>query len=280
VTLYTEDPSRPGYPDLQHPLGGLAGVPPTPGLLTVTVVVFPTPVLAPVGRDLFVGVRVPAQPGSIGTGIYLAVLSGTPSGSTYDLPGAGLPSSPPEANNYRCYRDLVANTVTYGATSGQFLIDLLTLSPSGMPCAITNQASYSVSTIPPGTTTLLSGLHPDAASPARNAGRADDVAFMYTDVDLAPGNPVAFLAAFGGFGPIVPLDGIVPGSVGGICLDQPTLAVLTFGVLDASRSTYVVTTIPAGLRPSLAGVRWAQQAVGFDAALGTLRATQCGMQRF
>ncbi len=39
---------------------------------------------------------------------------------------------------------------------------------------------------------MLSGLHPDAASPPRNPGRADDVSFVYGDYALPLGSPVLF----------------------------------------------------------------------------------------
>ncbi len=273
VTLYTEDPARPGHPDLGAPLGGTTGVQLPGQVLSFAFVYFPAPVRAPLGRDLFVGVRIPPSSGTF-AGAWLMVLTGT-----VDVAGPGLPTSPPEANSYRLYRNVTTNGLAYGSR-GQFLIDLLTTSPSGMAATISNQASYPVAGLPPGVTTLLSGLHPDAASPPRNAGRADDLAFLFTDVDLVPGSLVAFLASFQGFGIVQPLASLVPGSVGGVCLDQPSAFVTGLGWLDQQRSAAYVTTVAPGARLVLRGASWAQQAIAFDSQNGVLRGSQCARQHF
>src|SRR5262249_35415434 len=150
VALYAEDPARPHYPDVQNPLGGQTGVAPAPGVLAYTSVLFAAPVLAPVGRDLFVGITVAASSGGVASGVYLAFIPGIVGTIPYDLPGAGLPTTPPEANNYRVYREFTNGTLTYGTSPGQFLIDLVVTSPSGMPCAITNQTNWTISNAPPG----------------------------------------------------------------------------------------------------------------------------------
>lgn len=277
VTLYSESPTQPGYPDLQAPLGGVTGQQ-SGAPLGLTFVGFPTPVFAPIGRDLFVGVRVPATTSQIG-GVRLTVITSSTGGSTFDLAGASLPVSPPEANSYRLYRDLATSTPTYAAR-GQFHMDLLVSGPSGTPATISNQASYLLSTSPPGASTMLSGLHPDARSPSHNAGRADDVAFVYGDYALPPGSLAVFVAAFADFGPVVPLAQFVPGSVGAACLDQAHAFVLGFATLQADAMCHVVSPIPAPARPWIAGIAWTQQAIGFDAANGTLRGSQCGRQWF
>jgi hypothetical protein len=205
-------------------------------------------------------------------------LSSTPGTAPYDLAGAGLPSSPPEANSFRLVRDL-NNQLTY-QSRGYYTMDLLTLAPGGFPTALTNQTNCGISTTVPGATTMLSGLHPDVTSPPANPGRADDVGFLYYDPGMPTGMPVAFLAAFGGFGPIVRLATIVPGSVGGSCLDSASSAVLGFAMLDQNGVAYYMTPVPAAARPLLAGLSWAQQAIGFDTNTGVLRGSQCGRQRF
>lgn len=278
ITLYTEDASRPGYPDLGAPLGGRSGIQPPMSVLTYANVPFAAPVLVPPGRDLFVGVRIPATTSNFG-GVRLAVITSGTTGSYRDLAGPGLPSSPPEENSYRLYRDLATDTVTFGAR-GQYQIDLLTTAPGGFPAAITNQSYYPISLIAPGTTTMLSGLHPDAASPALNPGRADDVAFFYSDYALSVGSPVLFVAAFADFGPTVPLELHAPGSVGGLCLDQSALFVLGFAPLNMAQECWFTTVIPAAVRPMLRGVSWTQQAIGLDVGSGALRGTQCGKQHF
>lgn len=277
VTIYTESATQPGYPDLAAPLGGSTGLIAGGGFGYVPIV-FATPALAPIGRDLFVGVRVPGTTSQVG-GIRLAVFTSNPASSTYDLAGPALPTSPPEENSFRLYRDLTTNAVTYG-TRGQYLLDLLTTSPSGSPTTISFQAGYPTSNGAPGASTMISGFHPDAASPPLNAGRADDVAFLYRDLVLALGSPVMFLGAFADFGPLVPLDTYLPGSIGGICLDQGQIMVLGFGTLGFGSQCYLVSPIPAGARPWIRGISWTQQAIGFDTVNGTLHGTQCGKQQF
>jgi hypothetical protein len=278
ISIYTEDPARPNYPDLTQPLGGMTGYPAMNTPFGYQYITFPNPVLAPAGRDVFLGVRVPGANQSFG-GVRLLLHTSSSALPTYDLAGPGLPSSPPEASSYRLDRNTTTNALTYLARS-QYLVDLLTVTPSGMPTAITNQASYPVSTFVPGSTSLLSGLHPDAATPPLNAGRADDVAFMYSDFVLPPGFPVAFLASFDGFGPTVPLAQHVPGSVGGVCLPSASLFVLGIQLLDSSQQAWMVTTLPPAARNLIRGVAWAQQAIGFDVVVGVLRGSQCGKQTF
>jgi hypothetical protein len=246
--------------------------------LAYTLVVFPVPVLVPAGRDLFVGVRINATSSQI-AGTRLNYLPGVVSAVTHDLPGAGLPTTPAAANSFRLLRDLVTNELTYQAR-GQYMMDLLTRSPGGCPTALTNQANYTISGSPPGATTLMSGLHPDAASPPVNTNREDDVGFAYTDPGLAAGMPVAFTASFAGFGPIVPLATLVPGSVGGCCIGSSTSTVLGIAVLDEQHFAYLNTTVPDFMRPMLRGTSWVQQAFGLDTSAVVLRGSQCGRQRF
>ena len=279
VAVYTESTTQPGYPDLLQPLALVTGASVDPNMFASTTVLFPTPALAPIGRSIFVGIRLPATTSGLG-GVRLTLISSSTAGSTFDLAGPGLPTTPVEENSYRLYRDLVTNTVTYSAR-GQYQMDLLTTSPSGMPAARTNQLSYPVSQIPPGSTTMLSGLHPDAASPPLQAGRADELAFVYGDYVLAPGSLVLFLGAFADFGPVVPLTQYAAGSLGGTCLDQPSTFVLGFVPHGTQGSqTWFVTTIPTVARTTLRGLAWTQQAIGFDAGNGSLRGSLCGKQRF
>lgn len=278
LSLYTEDPLRPDFPELSSPLVSLPGLIANGFPLGVTTVVFPNPVGVPIGRDLFVGVRVNAMTSQFG-GTRLNVLFGNAGASNYELPGGGLPTSPPEQASHRLFRDVVTDAVTY-QSSGQYMIDLLTSAPSGFPSALTNQANYALSTIVPGCTTMLSGLHPDAASPPRRPGRVDEVGFVYTDPLLAPGDPVLFVASFGTFGPIVPLHQLVPGSVGGLCLPTTDLFPLGIVALGAGNSAFLMQTLDPAVRPALHGQAWVQQAIGYDLVNGVLRGSQCGRQRF
>ncbi|HEX5054163.1 MAG TPA: hypothetical protein VFZ65_20460 [Planctomycetota bacterium] len=270
VTLYTEDPARPGYPDLSAPLAQVTNVPPV-GTFGPTDAVFPTPGLAPIGRDVFVGVHLNPPAGAFGTtvGLIYGYLSGS---SSIVLPGGAMPSSPPEANSFRLYRDVTNNALTYG-TRAQYLIDLLIEGPSGMPTAVFIPGAA------PGSTTLLAGLYPDATNPPFNSGRADNSGFIFSDVTITEGSPVAFLAAFADFGPIVALDSLIPGSRGGLCLEPTALFPLTVGIVT-NHEVWIETPIPPAVRLTIGGQSWTQQAVGFDLATGTLRGTQCGKQSF
>lgn len=278
LALYTESTTTPNYPDLQNPLHVVTGLVPGTGTFTWSTIVFQTPVMVPIGRDLFVGVRLPATTSAVG-GVLLMPISSSTSSTYYDLAGPGMPTTP-EGNSYRLYRDLTTNVVTYSAR-GQYQMDLLTRSPGGMPASVSLQSSYPPTMSPPGATTMLSGLHPDAASPPLHPGRADEVSFVYGDWVLPPGSPVMFLGAFADFGPIVPLDNYAPGSIGGICLDPSAMFVLGFASHGSlGTQCAFVTTIPATVRPLLRGIRWTQQAIAFDGATGTLRGTLCGKQKF
>jgi hypothetical protein len=277
VTLYTEDPLRPDHPDLANPLGTVPDVVAVPLPLGATFAYSRPPALAPVGRDVFVGVRVNPTTAAFG-GLRLNLLSSAVSSTIYDQTGAGMPASPPEANSRRLFRDVATNQLTYLAR-GQYMLDLLVATPSGFPTALTNQASYPLSTVSPGTTSMLSGLHPDAASPPQNAGRADEVGFVFRDVNLAAGTPIVFAAAFADFGPVVPLATLVPGSSGALCLD--TVALFPLGVeLLAASEAWLVTAIAPTVRASLHGQSWTQQAIAFDLTSGTLHGSGCGKQRF
>lgn len=275
VTLYTEDPVRSGYPDLAQPLGSQPGVLCTVPAFSNLPVFFAAPLATPAGRDLFVGVRINATTSNY-FGTRLNVLTSTTTNSVYDLAGPGLPASPPEQASFQLFRNLASNTLTY-QSRGQYMIDLLVRGPSGAPTAITNQPHYPISN-PIGTTSMLSGNHPDAASPPANAGRADDVGYLFRDVDLPAGSAVVFLAAFAPLAAPVPLAQFVPGSVGSSCLDprvQFALGVATTGPgLDAA----FLTSIPGPARLMVRGLSFGQQAIGLTAT-GSLRGAPCGLQR-
>lgn len=277
VYAYGEDPNNPGYPDLSAPLAFVANVVPNPSAFGITSVNFAPPAQLPEGQDLFVGIRIDATSQTWG-GVQIGTLFGSQVTGNYDLSGRGQPTQPPEENSHRLFRDLTTNVVTY-EPRGQYMIDLRTVTPSGFPTVRTNQVSNQLSTQVPGGTTMMSSLHPDAASPAKNPGRIDDVGFLFGDPTMMPQSPVAFLASFSDFGPTLPLSSLVPGSVGGLCLDQATLFPLGVQVLNNARA-WQETLIPDSLRPAISGRFWTQQAVALDVQTGTLRGTQCGKQQF
>lgn len=125
---------------------------------------------------------------------------------------------------------------------------------------------------------MMSGLFPDAASPPRNPGRQDDVGYVYADLDNAPGSSVVFFVSFGGCGPVVPLDTLVPGSVGSVCLEQSLAVPVGQQTLNAEHYAAQSLAVPAPVRLTLRGSSWAWQAVGLDATTGALRAARCVKQ--
>lgn len=276
VTLYPEDPARPNYPDLTNPIGGVLQVLPRGTGLFFDNVMFPTPLLVPEGVDLFVGVKI--NPTTF-LGVRINHIPGSPSSVPYDLAGPGMPTAPPEKNSYELFRDLTTNTLTY-QPRGQFMIDLLTRSPGGFATTLSGQSSMAPSRTAPGVTTMLSGLHPDSASPPLHTGRADDVGFLFFEPTLGAGALVMFFGAFANFQPAVPLSTVIPGSIGGFCLDSTNLITNGFGVTDSVGRTFVMTPIPPGARATLNGLSWTQQAVAIDPVHGTLLGTQCVRQQF
>ena len=276
VYVYGEDAANPNFPDLTAPLAQQANVA-LPSLFGATAVLFASPALLPTGQDLFVGVRVKPTSSNFG-GARLAMLPGYAAGSNYDLAGAGMPTTPAVHNSYRMFRNLTSNALT-PESRGQYMIELFTSTPSGAPTARTNQANFIQSTAPTGSTSMMSGLHPDAASPPHNAGRADEIGFLYGDSSITAQSPVAFLAAFADFGSNVPLANAIPGSLGGICLDSAAMFPLGIGFVFNNRAWYG-TPLPPAARAVLSGQFWTQQAVALDTTTGTLRGTQCGKQHF
>jgi hypothetical protein len=267
VSIYTEDPNNPNYPDLTQSLASVASVWPGFGF-SPAIANFPQPALCPVGMDVFVGIQLNAA-SSFGT--MIGVLYGTQGSSSFELCGGAMPTSPPDQNSYRLLRQTGANTATY-QSRGTYLCDLLTEAPSGAAGAVF------IPTVGPGSTSMLSGLYPDASNPPHNNNRADNLSFVYRDYGIAASSPVAYIAAFAGFGPLVPLATLVPGSVGGLCLDQAQLFPLAVGVTNNGYH-WVETVVPASVRLVISGTSWTQQAIGFDLATGTLRGTQCVRQQ-
>lgn len=281
LSLYIEDPLRPNFPDLQSPLfvwNSAVGVSPPLAVNGDTYFALPTPVMVPIGQDLFVGYTVNASSGPV-NGRMINILPSSATSTTGDLPGAGMPLSPPEEAGIRLFRNLTTDAMHY-EVGGQYMIELITATPSGFPTALTNQGNFNVGLTPPGGTSMLSGLHPDAAFPPRNAGRADDVGFLFTDQGMQAGDPVLFLASLSGFGPVTPLDQMAPGSVGALCLPDLDAIPLAIVPLGTNFRASIVWTIDSAVRPLLLGNSWALQAIGYDSVDGVLRGSMCCRQRF
>jgi hypothetical protein len=268
--VYGENPAQPGFPDLATPLAFVDNVPVQSAPMP-TVATFAQPALVPIGSDVFVGIRLGPGIAPV-SGTFVAVLFGSVSSSSFELAGGAMPASPPQANSHRLFRGLTTNAVTYQSRA-VYHVDLLVATPGGAPTTIYQAGAL------PGTTTPLAGLHPDATSPSTNPGRADHVGFLFADNAQPDGTPIAFIASFADFAPIVALDGVVPGSVGGICLDPATVFPTAVGITAGGRA-WTQNLISPATRLVIGGAFWTQQAIALDLATGTLRATQCGKQRF
>lgn len=275
ITILTEDPAVPGYPDPTQVLGSFgpfthAATAPGPATWTNTHV-FPTPVLVPANRDVFVGVRVTAAPlwPSDGHSVMctLGILS---QWSIYDRPGA----APIQHGSYALTAD-ASGTLFYRNTR-QLLIDLLIDGPGGAATAITNQSTYPSSNTAPGTGGYLSGLHPDARLPSATPGRLDDLGFVYLDPALPTGMPVFFLADIGNLGAEVRLDLLIPGSIGSACL-SPNALVIGYGLQFAGQC-YHAFPLPTSLRPTIAGTNLLQQGLALDPSFA-MRASPCLRQQ-
>jgi len=160
----------------------------------------------------------------------------------------------------------------------QLLVDLLCDAPGGSCTAHSNQASFPIGNGAPGGGGFLSGLHPDVASPPRNAGRADDPGFTFLDPTLSNGSAVFFLSDLGGFGAEVPLTNFVPGSVGVFCLKSPTTSTLGLVLQNGGQASLVIP-IGGAVRTVLQGLPLLYQAIALGPNL-TLHGSPCGRQIF
>jgi len=283
IWLYPEDPFAPNMPLLAAGIPVAIGVagppPPAAGLVSaayVDIAIAP-PILMPAGSDVFVGFALP--PNAIwpmdGLSVQIVLGVAVPGFPTFDLAGPSMAPAPPAGNSYGLtFNPALVVPLVYNGRR-QLWTDLQAAVPGGVVGAITTQfASFAPSTVAPGTASLMSGLHPDAAAPPLNAGRADDISYTYFDAALPAGMPVIFCVDFAPLGAELPLAAFVPGSVGVLCL-TPMMTPLTMLPMGAGSVSQVIL-IPPAFRPVLAGFPIAQQAVGFSPA--GLRGSPCGRQ--
>lgn len=286
ILVYGEDAAAPDFPDIATPLG-TAGPVPTPASAATTAIVwdlrasFTTPILAPTGADVFPAVDLPQPVGNVwpndGLSVhalyYVMVTSGT-----FDLPGAAHPTAS-QAGNGGYHVPVAMIGPTYTITPRQWKIEPIVGGAVGVAGTITNQTvSAPLSTAAPGTSSMASGLHPDARNPPLNPGRADDVASRWFRTGTPNNTPVLFLLDIGSFGIPIPVSALVPGSTGTTCLNIAS-AQVTGIVFTVSGEAILPITIPAGVRPFLAGIPLLHQAAAFNAA-GGVDANGCTRQVF
>ena len=283
VGIFPEGP--PGFP---APIGGVIGAIAVPGPVAPAVgvvaaayvaVAFGPPILMPIGSDVFIGLIFPAAPAWPADGISFQVVLGLPLGAafpTFDMagPAMGPPVGPfTPANSYGAYAPL--GGVPFYGSRRQIWADIDSPAPGGVVTTMALEASFPIAAAAPGTTSFMSGLHPDAAFPPLNPGRADDVGCVVYDSVSPAGSPVFFLADFG-LGFEIPLSFFSPGAVGTFCLPMGISTGLGF---TAGGTASLVLAIAPGARPGLLGLELTQQAVTFDPVAGVLRGTPCGSQK-
>jgi hypothetical protein len=285
VGIYPEDPFAPGFPLGFAGVVGALGLPgpaaPAAGVVSAAyvAVAFGAPIVMPIGIDVFIGLVFPPALAWPADGISFQVVLGLPLGvafPTFDMagPAMGAPVAPwTPANSYGAYAPL--GGPAFYASRRQIWADIDSTAPGGVVTTMAAEATFPIAGAAPGTTSFMSGLHPDAAFPPLNPGRADDVGYVVNDDVAAAGSLVFFMADFG-LGFELPMGLFSPGAVGTFCL--PTGIVTAIGFLAGGTASNVLL-IPPGARPGLLGLELTQQAVTFDLANGTLRGTPCGSQK-
>jgi hypothetical protein len=287
VHVYAQDPANTAFPNF--PAGStpgtnalisvpLSGPTSSSGAVASTYTVnFATPLVIPNHTgNVFLGVSVPAANWP-SDGLSLQLNSGVPLGagfSIYDLPGEALI----DQNSYAAVHVVGNSYIAYGLP-GQWGVDLRTDYVSGVVTAITNQTSYTVSNAAPGTASFLSGLHPDASSPAYNSGRADDIAYVFTDPTMVAGALVFETLDFGFAAVPQPLSNFAPGAQGYLC---QSLNLMSVALQTATGPTVsFVTTIPASARSLLGSTigKLIWSAVSLDAS-GNIKGGPCGASHF
>lgn len=291
IKLYPENPANPGFPDLANGVVFVTAAPGPTGsgpLAALRVLTPIAPVAVPIqgSGDVFVSFVLPAATATDGLSMHVVLGYATGAFPRWDTPSTLQGGSPPPAagpaNSYFVNR--IGAAMNYSLRR-QHWLDVAHTTAGGTGLAITSQPNYPSSANPPpvtwgpapGTATFLSGSCPDAM--ATNPGRADDLAMRYTRFGFGNGRVVVFLLDQDftpGFGSEFAASLVFPGATGVSCLVNPSI----FGfALTVSNEAWLVTPIPAAIRPTLAGLVVKQQAAGID-ALGVFHAGPCDAMRF
>lgn len=291
VKLYPENAAKPGFPDLTAAVTFVLGAPgPTGsgGIATLRVITPAAPVAVPIqaSGDVFVSFVLPVATSTDGLSMQVLLGSSIAPYPRWDTPSmlqGGTPPPPASpANSHLLSR--IGSVLTYSQRR-QLWLDVAHTAAGGIGLAITNQANYPSSgnapAVPfgpaPGSASFMSGSFPDANG--SNPGRADDVAMEYFRYSLGTGHLVVFLLDqdfTANWGPELSLAALFVGSTGWSCLVNPDI--IGFAQ-STSHEAWLVTLIPANIRPLLLGFTAKQQAVGIDLA-GNFHASACDAMRF
>jgi len=282
--VYGEDPLNPNYPVVATPLGTVGPLP-TPASTVTGAIAFAvnanflTPVLAPATGDVFLGIDMP-QPltgawptdGLSCHALYFVMVTS----GWYDLPGAGHPVGQPEEGNGGWYVSTYAPGPQYTTTPRQWKLEPILAGATGVAGTITNQTTAPLSNGAPGTSSMSSGLHPDAQNPPLNAGRIDDIVSRWFMSGAPNGMPVFFMASFNPFGIEIPISVFIPGS-GTICLDTTAMSQIGLSFTNAGEA-YIVWNISAAARNAIAGIGVVHQSVGLDPLTNAALVNGCTRQ--
>lgn len=285
LIVYTEDAANANYPDIPTPVGTVGPLPTPPSTVTTAIVItvnatFGTPMLAPAGGDTFLGVGLPQPLSGVwpadGLSCHALYYQMTSSG-TYDVPGASHPTTTPENNNGGWWVDPLLSGLgpQYTTTPRMWKLEPIVGGAAGVAGTITNQTTAPLSNVAPGTSSMSSGLHPDAQNPPLNAGRVDDVASRWYMASAPNNTAVFFLASFQPFGPEFPLSAFVAGGEGTVCIDTTAMSSLGLAFTNNGEAFFPIT-FPAAARSFIAGIPLIHQSVGLVGS--TFHANGCTRQ--
>lgn len=302
LVVYTGDPLNNDYPDVVNPAAVTANfiLPVGTGVGAFEASMnFATPVSVSSAEDVYVGLQFAngwtSGPNGPSDGLSVWEIRDTaPSspvaGQSWDIAGGRHPTQFPARSHGGYFVPSPQTGPSYPVATQYFIQPIVPIS-GGVAATVTNQTNHVESTAGAvagflvaepgaGTSSMFSGLYPDASSPPRTAGRVDQIAQLFSNPALNAGSPVFFLMDFGPF-PVAEIQAasFVPGSTGVGCLNFGSQVALGFGFLGANGRTFRVSNFPAAARTLLVGIQWAQQAVALDTGSNTLHATACTIQR-
>ena len=241
---------------------------------------FVTPIAAPATADVFVGVSTTlgwTNPIADGLSIWATSAATQVAPGQWDAPGFGEPTILPGNTHSGAYQP-VANTHGFAVTR-QSHVEPIIATPAGVSSSLqVGNVNHTAAGTSPGTTCMHSGLSPDSQSPPRNAGRADDVGMTFRHTGITDGSLTIFLVDIAaGFGPELALSGFIPGAVGAVCVNLPTVQTIGIGFTTAGAVSNVIT-FDAASRTFIAGIPLIHQAVAIDAISGLAYAGPCSKQ--
>ncbi|MBK8096157.1 MAG: hypothetical protein IPK26_03570 [Planctomycetes bacterium] len=292
--FYGEDPANPSFPNFTpasapgtNAIATFGPFPsPTTGTSTISAwqvtLNFTTPLVRPVNQDFFAALEFPGNAAWTADGLSHHISLGVsanfppPTVNTYDLKGPALIAGG-VTNTYGLSHD-VTNQAFGSAGPRQYNWQFFVANGvgRGVVTTETNQGTYAISNVAPGTASFFSGLHPDASNSPTNPGRVDDINFVYWGA--ATGDLLVSLIAFG-FQTEFPLVNVLPGSTGVLCLDLSTMTTAGFAVAGGTGTDTFRIAFNPSQRGFLLGLNLAQQVVAISAAQ-TGTASPCAMQRF